>query len=74
MEIVMVIFKIAFLAYLTWILVKVFWHLFCSIKAKDKKSILINSLLFTLGSILYFVLFDPIGHIGSIYQEIAKSF
>lgn len=74
MEIVILIFKIAFLAYLTWILVKLFWHLFCSIKAKDKKSILINSLLFTLGSILYFVLFDPIGRISFIYQEITKLF
>ena len=74
MEIVILILEVAFLAYLTWILVKVFWHLFCSIKAKDKKSILINSLLFTLGSILYFVLFDPIRRISFIYQEITKLF
>ena len=74
MEIVILILEVAFLAYLTWILVKLFWHLFCSIKAKDKKSILINSLLFTLGSILYFVLFDPIRRISFIYHEVTKLF
>ena len=74
MEIVILILEVAFLAYLTWILVKLFWHLLCSIKAKDKKSILINSLLFTLGSILYFVLFDPIRRINFIYQEVTKLF
>ena len=74
MEIVILIFKIAFLAYLTWILVKVFWHLFCSIKAKDKRSILINSLLFTLGSILFFMLYNPIGRISFIYHEVTKLF
>ena len=74
MEIVFSILEVALLAYLTWSLGKLFWHLFCSIKAKDKISILVNSLLFTLGSILYFVLFDSIGRISFIYQEITKLF
>ena len=74
LQVVLLILEIALFAYFTWILVKVFWHIICSIKAKDKKSILINSLLFTLGSILYFVLFDPIRRISFIYQEITKLF
>ena len=74
LQVVLLILEIALLAYFTWILVKLFWHIIYSIKAKDKKSILINSLLFTLGSILYFVLFDPIGRISFIYQEITKLF
>ena len=74
MEIVFSILEVALLAYLTWSLGKIFLHIVTSIKAKDKKSILINSLLFTLGSILYFVLFDPIGRISFIYQEITKLF
>jgi hypothetical protein len=74
MEILFLILEVALLAYLTWILVKLFWHLFCSIKAKDKKSILINSLIFILCVLFFFLVLDPIGHIGSIYQEITKSF
>ena len=74
MEIVILILEVAFLAYLTWILVKLFWHLFCSIKAKDKKSILINSLIFTLCALIYFFLLHPVGRMNFIYQEVIKLF
>ena len=74
MEIVILILEVAFLAYLTWILVKLFWHLFCSIKAKDKKSILINSLTFTLCALIYFFLLHPVGRMNFIYQEVIKLF
>ena len=74
MEIVILILEVAFLAYLTWILVKLFWHLFCSIKAKDKKSILINSLIFTLCALIYFFLLHPVGRMNFIYQEVINLF
>ncbi len=74
MEIVFSILEVALLAYLTWSLGKIFLHIVTSIKAKDKTSILVNSLIFILCVLFFFLVLDPIGHIGSIYQEIAKSF
>ena len=74
MEILFSILEVALLAYLTWSLGKIFLHIVSSIKAKDKISILVNSLIFILCVLFFFLVLDPIGHIGSIYQEIAKSF
>ena len=74
MEIAYSILEVALLAYLTWCLAKICWHVVSSIKTKDKTSILVNSLILILCVLFYFLVVDPIGHIGSIYQEMAKSF
>ncbi len=74
LKVVLLILEIALFAYFTWILVKVFRHIICSIKAKDKKSILINSLIFTLCALIYFFLLHPVGRMNFIYQEVIKLF
>ena len=74
LKILLYICAIAVLIYLTWALFRLFMKILISIKKKDHKSLVINSLIFIVGLVFYLKIINPIGQICFIYKDIIKAF